>query len=262
MSIAEMFDLRGQAAVVTGAAQGIGRAVAMRLSEAGAGVVVADIDDKAARATATELAISGRKAASCHADVSTAAGSEEAVAAALREFGRLDILVNNAGVFSFIPALDITEETWNRSLDVNLKSAMFCSRAAALAMKQSGRGGRIINVASMAGLSPQPSMTCYSVSKAGMVMLTRSLAKEWAGYGIRVNAVAPGIVSTEGLSKLFGVESGLQSTETFRAVADQVPLGRLGEPDDVARVTLFLASRAAEYMTGATVVVDGGWLVR
>jgi 3-oxoacyl-[acyl-carrier protein] reductase len=238
--------LSGKIAVVTGATRGIGRACAVALAGEGADVLVSGRDAEAGARVCSEVAALGRRAVFHAADLSQAGAAGGVIAAALAEFGSLDVLVNNAGIFERAPVLELDEDGWDRVLTVNLKSAFFCAQAAARAMV--GRGGAIVNVASDAawsgGLNP---CAHYAASKAGLVSITRSLAKELAGYGIRVNALAPGMIETDMGGDAGAALGGLQ-----------IPLGRYGTPEEVAAAVVFLASAEASYVTGAVLNLSGG----
>jgi 3-oxoacyl-[acyl-carrier protein] reductase len=233
--------------VVTGATRGIGRAIALAFAREGADLVVSGRDRAAGRTVCGEVAALGRRAVWHAADLADAAAARGVVEAALAAFGRVDVLVNNAGLFQRRPALELTEADWDRLLDVNLKAAFFCAQAAARAMLARG-GGAIVNVASDAawsgGLNP---CAHYAASKAGMVSITRSLAKELAPHGIRVNALAPGLITTD---------MGGTAGSTLPGLT--IPLGREGTPDEVAAATVFLASDEASYVTGANLNLSGG----
>jgi 3-oxoacyl-[acyl-carrier protein] reductase len=239
--------LRGKAAVVTGATRGIGRAIALAFAREGADLVVSGRDAAAGRTVCGEVAALNRRAVWHAADLADAGAARGVVEAALAAYGRVDVLVNNAGLFQRTPALELTEADWDRLLDVNLKAAFFCAQAAARAMLARG-GGAIVNVASDAawsgGLNP---CAHYAASKAGMVSITRSLAKELAPHGIRVNALAPGLITTD---------MGGTAGSTLPGLA--IPLGREGTPDEVAAATVFLASDEASYVTGANLNLSGG----
>jgi len=263
-TIAQLFDLTGKAAIVTGGATGIGQAIAFRLAEAGAAVLIADIDLEAANQTAEQIRARGSRAETLHADVSNVADAPRVVRATVDAFGTLDILVNNAGIYPFSPALQITEELWDRVLGINLKGMFFFSQAAARQMIRDGHGGKIINLASIDSLRPTGNLAHYDAAKGGVVMLTRALALELAPYQIRVNAIAPGGIQTAGAMAQQAAVLGATNVtipELTQGFVARVPLGRVGEPDDVARVALFLASAAADYMTGSLIVVDGGYLL-
>ena len=262
MTLAQLYDLSGKVAVVTGGAKGIGRGIANRLAEAGATVLVVDIDADGAQATAGAIEQRGGTAGSAVADLSTADGANAAVAAAVERYGRIDILVNNAGIFPMAPALELPEEMWDRTLNLNLKGLFLASQAAARAMTGAGHGGSIINIASVDAFKPLGNLVHYDASKGGVVMVTKALAKEFGPHGIRVNAIAPGAINTAGTE---ATAAAMELSPDVAAMVEQLtnamPLRRQGEPDDIARVAVFLASPAAEYMSGSAVVVDGGMLL-
>ena len=252
-SIQQLIDLSGKVALVTGGALGIGQAIAFRLAEAGASVMIADINQDAAYQTAEQIKSSGGKAASIYSDTSNVAEAPKVVQSTVDTLGGLDILVNNAGVYPVATLLQLTEATWDKVLDVNLKGYVFYAQAAAQQMIKAGRGGRIVNVASIDGLHPGLGLLAYDSSKGGVVMLTKSLALELGQHKIRVNAIAPGYIQTPGTAS-----NGADFIDLFKA---RVPLGRLGEPDDVAKLALLLASDLTDYMTGDILVADGGFLL-
>lgn len=258
-TISQLFDLSGKGAIVTGAGMGIGRGIALQLAAAGAGVVVADINMDAANETVQEILANDGIAVAVQADASSPADAAKVVGVAVERFGHLDILVNNAGIFPFSPALQTTEALWDKVIDVNLKGVFFYSQAAARQMVEAKQGGRIVNIASIDALHPTGGLVHYDASKGGVVMATKALAKEFGQYGITVNAVAPGGINTPGASAgTAGVEIDPEMIKMFMA---RIPLGRMGEPADIANAVLFLASAASSYVTGDVLVVDGGYLL-
>ncbi|RLB07937.1 MAG: beta-ketoacyl-ACP reductase [Deltaproteobacteria bacterium] len=244
--------LAGKVALVTGAGRGMGRRYALGLAKEGAVVAVNDLKADKAAETAKEIEAHGGKALALGADVSKKEDTERMVAEVMKGLGRVDILINNAGINPFIlPAEKVTEEGWDRVINVNLKGVFLCSQAVFPVMKEQG-GGRIINISSQAGLFGEQGLLPYSVSKAGVLSLTRVLAYEWSRYGIYVNAVAPGFIAG-GMN-----EPILGKTELVSALAERVPLKRFADPEEVVSVVLFLCCEEAKYINGATIVVDGG----
>ncbi len=254
-SIEELFSLAGQVAVVTGGGAGIGRGVALRLAQAGADVAVADRDGAAAERVAAEVRAVGRGALPIEANVCDEASVTAMVDRTLRELGRLDILVNNAGIYPSRPIAKLTVEEWDRVMAVNLRGVFLCTRAAAGAMRAAGRGGRIVNISSIESFQPSfVGVAAYSTSKGGLNLFTQSAALEFARHGINVTAVCPGAVLTDGTAATF--KAGLQT-----AMEARIPLKRVTTPEEVGGVVVFLASPAASYITGTTLVMDGGYLV-
>lgn len=263
------FDLDGHAAVVTGAARGIGFATAKRLAEAGSHVLLVDRDGALVAQRASEIVASGVRGnavghAADLADIDAARGTIEACVAA---FGRCTLLVNNAGIFPAASSLSMTPEFFDRVLTLNLRGAVFAAQAAAARMVAAGDRGSIVNIASVDALRPaMVGLAAYDASKAGMVAVTKSMALELAPHGIRVNAIAPGGVDTEG-ARAFQSElaaappSAPAPAATGAAAASPIPMGRMAEPDEIALAVVYLASSAASYVTGATLVVDGGMLL-
>ena len=249
------FDLKGQTALVTGAARGIGRACALALAHAGADVALGLRDARTGGPLAAEIEAMGRRALRLQMDMTRLGEVRAAVAAAAQGFGRLDILVNNAGVAPENPAEDVREEDFDLTLAVNLKGTFFASQAAGRVMIRQKRG-RIVNVGSQAGSVALPGESVYCMTKAALSHLTRCLAVEWARHGITVNAVAPTFIRTPGTAECL-------ANDAFRAdVLSRIPLGRIGEPMEVAAAVVYLASPAASLVTGATLLIDGGWTAR
>jgi|SRR5579864_5367484 len=260
--IAQLLDLSGKSAVVTGGAMGIGLGIARRLAEAGATVTLADVNPDAAMTSANKLCDEGWMVSSVSGDVRSALDVKRMVNSAVQTFGHLDIWVNNAGIYPICPLLDLSEELWDRVLGVNLKGAFLGAQAAAKQMIAQGTPGVIINIASIDAVHPSfVGLGHYDASKGGMLMLNRSLALELAPYGIRVVAIAPGGINTEGVRGVGAPTDGADTAAAAVAMMARVPLGRMGEPDDIGRVALFLASDASAYITGTVVFVDGGYLL-
>ena len=245
--------LSGKTAVVTGSSQGIGRGIVERFAREGADVVINYHHSLAdAQAVLVEVEAAGRRGLTVQADVSTTAGVQHLIDAAVDHFGQLDILVNNAGVEVNAPFWEVTEEDYDRVLNVNLKGVFFATQAMVNHARQTGRPARIINISSVHEELPFPNFTAYCASKGGVKMLTRNLAVELGHLGITVNAIAPGAIETPINTKL------LNDPAKLNALLTQIPLNRLGQPADVAGVAVFLASDDAAYVTGSTYYVDGG----
>lgn len=243
-----------QVAVVTGAGSGIGRAIALALAEAGAHVVITELPDRLPRAEDVRSLIlaMGRRSLALPLDVTDAPSIGAIMAATQREFGQLDILVNNAGVQVARPALEVSEDDWDRVVDVNLRGVFFCAQAAGRIMVAQG-SGRIINIASQNGVIGYFNRAAYCAAKAGVVNLTRVLAIEWAARNVLVNAIAPTFVRTP-----MG-ERSLSDPAVRDDILSRIPLGRIAEPEDIVGAVVYLASPAAAMVTGHTLLVDGGW---
>lgn len=263
-TLAELLDLHGRTAIVTGGAMGIGRGIVERLAEAGASVVIADADLEAAEATAGELAERHRSVLALYADVGDPDDAHRLVADAIGWRGRVDVLVNNAGIFPSKPVLDMVPDDFDRVIRTNLRGVFLCSREAALRMRGQGSGGRIINVTSVDALHPSAvGLAHYDASKHGVWGFTKNLAIELAPHGIWVNAIAPGAVATPGVAarQTSGAAGSVDPQAMLEAFLAKIPMRRMGAPDDIARAALFLASDLASYITGAQIVVDGGVLL-
>lgn len=251
----QKLNLTGRVAVITGAGQGIGAACAAALGEAGATVIVADMNAAAAEATAAELASNGVTAEAAALDVTDSEAVEQTAAALTEKHGRIHILVNNAGVaVSDVRAEDTSDAHWRHHMRVNVDGVFWCCRAFGKRMLEAG-GGAIVNIGSMSGFivnKPQP-QSFYNASKAAVHQLTKSLATEWAARGVRVNAVAPTYIETP------LTEFGMQDANMYPTWLDMTPMARVGQPDEIASIVHFLASDAASLMTGAIVVADGGY---
>ena len=247
--------LRDRVAIVTGAAQGIGWAIASGLAEAGAAVVIADLQEEKARAAAEQINESGGRALALRVDVMRLGDISAMVDQPIAHFGQIDILVNNAGILIVKPYLEMTEADWDLQVGVNLKSAFFATQKVAAAMIRAERRGKIVNVASTSAFTASSIPTVpYDISKAGIRMLTMSSAVQLAEYGINVNAIAPGTIDTE-LAR-----SALEPEKLEKFGRVRIPIGRLGLPQDLVGAVVFLCSDDSDYVLGHTLVVDGGWL--
>ena len=262
MPLSDLINLAGKVAVVTGGAMGIGFAISYRLAEAGASIFIVDINGERAQQASQELRSYNYKAIATQCDVSREQEVQGMVKTISRETGSIDILVNNAGIFPRIPLAQMTGDDFEQVMSVNLKGTFLCSREVSRQMIERKKGGCIINIASIDALHPSyKGLTAYDASKGGVVMLTRSLALELGQHDIRVNAIAPGVILTEGALSSMRGESAGEGRAQLRALMARMALGRMGNADDIGRVALFLASDLASYMTGSLVVVDGGYLI-
>jgi len=244
--------LKDKVALITGGARGIGRSIALLFAQEGADIVIGDVDIQEANKTCLDIEALGKKALALQMDVTDYVKVEEAVNKILDKFAKVDILINNAGITKDNLLLRMSETEWDAVLSVNLKGTFNCIKAISKAMVKQ-RAGKIINIASIIGIIGNPGQANYSASKAGIIALTKTTAKELAIRNINVNAVAPGFIQTEMTGKL---PQGLK--EKMR---DLIPLGKFGLPDDVAKTCLFLASEESSYITGQTIVVDGGMVM-
>lgn len=246
------FSLEGRVAIVTGSGQGIGKAIALAFAKAGAKLVIADINPATAESTAKEVDALGGQSVMIPVDVRNREQVDNMVNKTLERFGVIDILVNNAGFGHMtVPLVEMTEEDWDKWIILNLKSTFLCCKAVGRIMIRQKKGN-IINMSSMAGISPYPMATNYSAAKAGIKNLTETLAIELGPHNIRVNALAPGAIDT-----LLSTEVYKKRPELKEQRLRIIPLGRLGKPEDVANVALFLASDAASFVSGQTIVING-----
>jgi NAD(P)-dependent dehydrogenase (short-subunit alcohol dehydrogenase family) len=247
--------LEGRTAIVTGARRGIGRAIALALAGEGASVTVSDISQEDCQKVVAEIEKLGQEGLAVECDVTSSAEVEAMVKKTVAKFGRLDILVNNAGIIAYKPFLELSEEDWDKTLSVNLKGQFLCARAAAREMIKN-KWGRIINIASISsggcGIA-FPLIAHYTASKGGVMALTEALALELTSQGINVNAVCPGAIDTN-------MTKDVKDSGQLKQVLARVPKGRLGQPEEIGHLAAFLASEEADYISGAAIVIDGGWL--
>ena len=251
-----MFDLKNKVVIITGARRGMGKSHALKLAEAGAKVVVADISKEDCQIVVDEIQKNKGEAIAVKCDVSKKEEIENMVGQAIDKWGKVDVLVNNAGIIKFKPFIELTEEEWDRTLDVNLKGYFLCAQAAAKEMIKK-KSGIIINIASVemgqVG-NGMPNIVDYCASKGGVVAMTEALTVELAPYNIRVNAISPGAIETP-MS-----EAAKEDPQLLEQVLSKIPMRRMGKPEEVSNLVLFLASDASSYINGSTIVIDGGWL--
>lgn len=256
----EVMNLSGKTAIVTGGAMGIGFGIAYRLAEAGANVAIADMNKSAAEDAAAKLNTKGWKAIAVQTDVSKKADVQRMIDATLKACGSIDVLVNDAGIYPSVPVMQLTEKDFEHILDINLKGVFLCTQAAAAQMIKQGKGGKIINISSVDAVHPSSvGLATYDASKHGVWGFTKNVALELAPHRIWVNAIAPGGVNTPGAGA--GQPASKEQQEQMAPFAAKIPMKRIGEPDDIGKVALFLASDLSSYMTGSQVVVDGGVLL-
>jgi 3-oxoacyl-[acyl-carrier protein] reductase len=242
--------LTGRVAFVTGAGSGIGRAIARRFAEEGADIAAVDLNETAAAETADGVRALGRRAEAVRADVAVPSEVEAAAERTRAALGRIDILVNNAGLTRDVTIRKMTDDDWDRVIDVHLKGTFLCTRAVAARIRDGGRGGAIVNMSSISGKIGNFGQANYAAAKAGIVALTKVTAREYARYGIRANAIQPGLIDTPMIRAM--------GDELLKARIGDTPLGRIGRPEEIANVALFLASDLASFVTGAVIEVTGG----
>jgi 2-dehydro-3-deoxy-D-gluconate 5-dehydrogenase len=250
-----LFNLENRVAIVTGGNRGLGKAIALALADAGADIVIVGRSDEKNSEVVREIRDKGRQAISFSTNLRDIPAINRMVENVVEHFGKIDILVNNAGVSHTQLAFDIEEEDWDKVMDLNVKSLFFCCQAAGRMMKNQGFG-KIINLASVAGAVGDFGIAPYTASKAAVINLTRSLALEWANYGIQVNAIGPAYIETDMNKEELG------NPKVRDKIVGKTPMRRLGEPDELAGAAILLASDASSFMTGQTIYVDGGWLAQ
>ena len=252
----EVFSLDGKVALVTGASRGLGAAMACGLSAAGAAVALHSNEQPATDTAARIREAGGGRTELFTADLSDRAAADQLVASTLAAFGQIDILVNNAGIIRRKAAAQHSDEDWDAVIEVNLSNAFRLCRAMGKHLIDSGRPGKIINVASLLSFQGGITVPGYAAAKGGLVQLTKALANEWAAHGINVNAIAPGYMQTDNTKAL------REDPQRNRQITERIPAGRWGTPDDLAGAAVFLASKASDYVHGHVLVVDGGWMGR
>lgn len=265
MTMTDLWSQAGTRVVVTGAAKGIGYGIAHRFLEAGARVLLVDVDDEALGHAASRLSAYAATLQTCRADIAEGSAPARVVRAANEQIGGVDVLVNNAGIFPMVPMMRMESDLWDRIHAVNLRALAFLSQAAARRMHEQGRGGSIINIGSVDSLHPsRVGLAAYDASKGGVWMFTKSFALEAAPIGVRVNAILPGAIDTEGTQVPLegsGMTAAQMRAMLAETVEEKIPLRRMGTPDDIAWMALYLASPMASYLCGAGIVVDGGMLL-
>lgn len=267
-NLGELLDLQGQTAIVTGGSRGIGFGISYRFAEAGANVVIASLNQEEMDKAVKDLTAKNWKAVAVKADVSKEEDVKNMIQFAVESFGSVDILVNNAGIFPSVPVSQMTKEDFEKVIAVNLEGVFLCAKHVSERMIEQGKGGKIINVTSIDALHPSMiGLAHYDASKHGVWGFTKNLALELAPHKIWVNAVAPGGIATPGVQEMQKPSSGkaagadVDMKKILEAFLNKIPMHRMGEPDDIGKAALFLASDMASYMTGSQIVVDGGVLL-
>ncbi|MBI4994676.1 SDR family oxidoreductase [Candidatus Peregrinibacteria bacterium] len=262
LPIENLLNLSGKTAIVTGSAMGIGFGIVSRLAQAGANVVIADVNADAASKAAQELEKQGFKTLAVAVDVSKEADVQKMVDEIVKKFGGIDILVNNAGIFPSMLVMQMSAKDFEKVISVNLEGVFLCTKKIAEQMIKQGRGGRIINITSIDALHPSTiGLAHYDASKHGVWGFTKNVALELAPHEIWVNAIAPGGIATPGVAAMQKAPAGIDMAKMLEAFLAKIPMHKMGEPDDIAKVALFLASDMSSYMTGSQIVVDGGALL-
>ena len=252
-----MKKLQDKVAIITGSRRGIGKGIALAFAKEGCKVVISDyVEDKDGKNTANEIKKLGSDAIFVKADVSKEKDVKNLVGKAVKKFGKLNIMVNNAGIVSFGTADTLTEKEWDKVINVNLKGVFFGTKYAAKQMLKQGKGGRIINISSIAGLVGFPGISAYCASKGGVTEFTREAALDYAKNGITVNAINPGVIETDMTKGM------IEDKETSKNLLENTPVGRFGNPEDIGNAALFLALDESSFITGHNLVVDGGWTAR
>jgi 2-deoxy-D-gluconate 3-dehydrogenase len=247
----DLFDLEGKTAIVTGASRGLGKAMAIGLAKAGADVVVTDVLDT--KTTVKEINEQHRDSLGLEVDVSNKSDVEAMVREVKEKFGKIDILVNNAGILRTGDAEVLNKGDWDKVIEVNLTGQFLCAQAVGRLMMKQKSGGKIINISSIAGLAGYASSVPYSASKAGVISLTQTLAAEWGKYNLNVNAICPGVFATD------MTDDYLKDEQFKNMIKTKVPLARYAEPEELVGTVIYLASKASDYVTGHSIVIDGGW---
>jgi NAD(P)-dependent dehydrogenase (short-subunit alcohol dehydrogenase family) len=249
-------QLSGKVALITGAGSGIGRAIATLFAQQGARITIADIDEKAAEKTATQINRKGGNAAYTRADVSKSADTRKIVQTTLKTHGKLTTLVNNAGIESTGTVTELTEKNWDKVINTNLKGTFLCSKHSTPSIIEAG-GGTIINIASVLGLIGSKREAAYCASKGGIISLTKAMALDLAPHNIRVNCICPGSVLTPTFKRVMTTTGNYKTS--FAQNLEKIPLKRVAQPGEIAQAALYLASDESSYITGSTLIIDGGW---